>query len=104
GERLRVDWQLLEPLPRAMKLPRLILQPLLENAVLHGVSRLSEGGEVAVHIAADQRRLHVLIRNPALPPRERDSDHGRGHGHGQDSTAQRLAYQFGSAANMTSGF
>ena len=102
GERLRVDWQLLEPLPRSMKLPRLILQPLLENAVLHGVSRLSEGGEIAVHIAADQRRLHVLIRNPALPPRERDSEHG--HGHGQDSTAQRLAYQFGSAANMTSGY
>jgi len=102
GERLRIDWQLLEPLPRTMKLPRLILQPLLENAVLHGVSRLSEGGEIAVHIAADQRRLHVLIRNPALPPRERDSEHG--HGHGQDSTAQRLAYQFGSAAKMTSGY
>jgi len=104
GERLRVNWQLLEPLPRAMKLPRLILQPLLENAVLHGVSRLPEGGEIAVHIAADARNLQVMIRNPALPPRERDFDYALGHGHGQDSTAQRLAYQFGSAANMTSGY
>jgi two-component system sensor histidine kinase AlgZ len=104
GERLRVDWQLVEPLPMAMKLPRLVLQPLLENAVLHGISRLPEGGEIGVHIAVDNRRLHVLIRNPALPPRERDFDYARGHGHGQDSTAQRLAYQFGSAAGMTSGF
>jgi two-component system sensor histidine kinase AlgZ len=87
-----------------MKLPLLILQALLVTAVLHGISRLPEGGEIGVHIAADKRRLHVLIRNPALPPRERDFDYDRGHGHGQDSTAQRLAYQFGSAANMTSGF
>ena len=101
GERLRIDWQLVEPLPKAMKLPRLVLQPLLENAVLHGISRLPEGGEIGVHIGVDGRRLQVMIRNPALPQRERDQDH---HGHGQDSTAQRLAYQFGSAASMTSGY
>jgi two-component system sensor histidine kinase AlgZ len=100
GERLRVDWQLTEPLPSTMKLPRLVLQPLLENAVLHGISRLPDGGEIAVSIAVDQRRLHVRIRNPTLPPREHDS----GHGHGQDSTAQRLAYQFGAAARMSSGY
>ena len=99
GERLRVNWQLIEPLPMTMKLPRLVLQPLLENAVLHGISRLPEGGEIGVRIVAEDRRLHVTIRNPTLPPRERDS----GHGHGQDSTAQRLAYQFGAAARMTSG-
>ena len=106
GERLRVDWQLREPLPRQMKLPRLILQPLLENAVLHGVSRLPDGGEIGVRIGIDHDRLDILIRNPALPPREHEFDpgRGRGHGHGQDSTAQRLAYQFGSGARITSGY
>ena len=106
GERLRVDWQLAAPLPMSMKLPRLVLQPLLENAVLHGISRLPEGGEIGVRIAIDNRRLHVAIRNPSLPPRERDLDHasGHGHGHGQDSTGQRLAYQFGAVARMTSGY
>src|SRR5205085_1807261 len=91
------------PLPMAMKLPRLVLQPLLENAVLHGVSRLPEGGAVEVRIAAGDRRLRVSIRNPTLPPRERDFALGTGHGHGQDSTAQRLAYQFGTAAQFSSG-
>jgi two-component system sensor histidine kinase AlgZ len=106
GDRLRVDWQLLEPLPMTMKLPRLVLQPLLENAVLHGITRLPDGGEINVHVAAENRRLRVSIRNPTLPPRERDIDlrYGQGHGHGQDSTAQRLAYQFGSSASMTSGY
>jgi two-component system sensor histidine kinase AlgZ len=100
GERLRVDWQLIEPLPMTMKLPRLVLQPLLENAVLHGISRLPDGGEISVRIARGHDVLQVSIRNPTLPPREHDS----GHGHGQDSTAQRLAYQFGPTANMISGY
>jgi two-component system sensor histidine kinase AlgZ len=100
GERLRIDWQLVEPLPMTMKLPRLVLQPLLENAVLHGVSRLPDGGEISMRIAREHDLLHVSIRNPTLPPREHDS----GHGHGQDSTAQRLAYQFGPTANMISGY
>ena len=104
GDRLRVDWQRVEPLPMTMKLPRLVLQPLLENAVLHGVSRLSDGGEVQVRIANEGKRLRVAIRNPALPPRETEFDYGRGHGHGQDSTAQRLAYQFGAAAKFSSGY
>jgi two-component system sensor histidine kinase AlgZ len=66
GERLRVDWQLLEPLPRAMKLPRLILQPLLENAVLHGISRLPEGGEIVVRIAAEKQRAAFPDPQPGI--------------------------------------
>ena len=37
--------RLAEPLPWRMPMPSLVLQPLLENAVLHGVSRLPGGGE-----------------------------------------------------------
>ena len=47
GERLQVEWDRREPLPWQLPLPRLTLQPLVENAILHGVSRLPEGGTVA---------------------------------------------------------
>ena len=50
GERLQVRWQREEPLPWSQPLPRLVLQPLLENAVLHGISRLPEGGRIDIRL------------------------------------------------------
>ena len=46
GDRLQVAWRKAEPLAVALPMPRLVLQPLVENAVLHGISRLPEGGTV----------------------------------------------------------
>ena len=100
GPRLRVRWELDEPLPRALKLPRLMLQPLVENAVVHGVARLPEGGEVHIHIREQDGRLRIRIANPALPPRERDA----GNRHAQASIAHRLAYHFGAGATLTRGY
>jgi two-component system sensor histidine kinase AlgZ len=100
GERLRVAWDLAEPLPRALRLPRLVLQPLVENAVVHGVSRLPQGGEIAIGVAVRDNALHVRVGNPALTPRERDA--GNRHAHG--SIAQRLEYQFGPRATLTRAF
>jgi two-component system sensor histidine kinase AlgZ len=42
GERLRVQWQV-ETAPAAAEMPLLILQPLLENAIYHGIQPLPEG-------------------------------------------------------------
>jgi two-component system sensor histidine kinase AlgZ len=101
GERLRVRWDLAEPLPHQLRLPRLVLQPLLENAVVHGIAHLPQGGELVIAIQVVRgEKLHVRISNPALPPRERDA----GNRHAQASIAQRLAYQFGRGATLTRGF
>ena len=97
GPRLRVRWELAEPLPRALKLPRLVLQPLLENAVLHGVARLPAGGEILVRVQAEGDALKIHIANPVVALRERDT----GNRHAQDSIAHRLAYRFGPAATLT---
>ncbi|MDB6163196.1 MAG: histidine kinase family protein [Xanthomonadaceae bacterium] len=99
GERLKVDWRLLEPLPWTLPLPRLVLQPLLENAVLHGISRLPEGGCIDIGIVADKDELRIIVGNPSLPPRDHVSGGAR---HATTSVGHRLAYAFGPRARMTS--
>jgi two-component system sensor histidine kinase AlgZ len=108
GERLRVAWRKAEPLPWRMPMPRLVLQPLLENAVLHGISRLSGGGEIEIELAQVGDELAICIRNPAPAPREGDVLPTLGNGtlpagnrHAQFSIAQRLRYAYGPRARMT---
>ena len=97
GERLRVDWELAEPLPRDLAMPRLILQPLVENAVVHGIARLADGGAIRIAAACTPGTLELSIDNPAPPPRADSA----GNAHAQAGIAQRLAYHFGGAARMT---
>ena len=100
GARLRVDWQVAADTPRDLRMPRLVLQPLLENAVVHGIAPLAAGGEISIRIAPENRRLHLQVRNPSPVPRESDA----GNRHAQDSIAQRLAYHFGADVRMTRRF
>ena len=58
GERLRVHWQI-EPATGAAQVPALLLQPLVENAVKHGVEPSPDGGEV--HVRTEVRRGLVLL-------------------------------------------
>jgi len=97
GPRLAVDWELPDDLPRDLPMPRLILQPLLENAVLHGISRLTEGGRIAIRAWRDGGRLRLRIVNPAPPAQ----DGSAGNRHAQDSIAQRLTHHFQGRARMT---
>ena len=98
GDRLQVTWYRDEPLPWGFAMPRLVLQPLLENAVLHGISRLPEGGAVEIALSVEGDELLVRVRNPAPPPRERD---GHGAQHAQANIGQRRRYHYGPRARMT---
>ncbi|MEO8160656.1 MAG: histidine kinase [Arenimonas sp.] len=100
GDRLQVSWQVAADAPRELRMPRLVLQPLLENAVLHGIARLPAGGEIGIEVARGARQLRIEIRNPSLAPRQQD----RGNHHALDSIAQRLAYHFGTGARLTRGY
>jgi two-component system sensor histidine kinase AlgZ len=75
-----------------------VLQPLLENAVVHGIARLAQGGDIDITMKAEEGMLQIHISNPSLPASQRDASNG----HAQDSIAQRLAYRFGREARMTS--
>lgn len=100
GERLRIQWEKHEPLPWSLPLPRLVLQPLVENAVLHGIAPLLEGGVVSIRMRQEAGKLHISIRNPAPPPASPTSPVTRGAGHAQSSIAHRLRYRFGPEARM----
>jgi two-component system sensor histidine kinase AlgZ len=97
GSRLRVRWDVAQDAPMDLRMPRLVLQPLVENAVLHGVARLAEGGEIAIAIRRESSRLLLEVSNPAPPARAGSEP---GNRHAQDSIAQRLAYHFGAGASM----
>lgn len=63
GERLRIDWRLPETLP-AVTLPTLSIQPLVENAIRHGVEPLAGGGSIEIEVTSDARTVRVTVRNP----------------------------------------
>jgi len=65
GERLRITWEL-DGAPADALLPPLVLQPLLENAVYHGVEPGTKAGEVLVFIERRGNRVLARIENPYI--------------------------------------
>ena len=63
GERLRIDWHV-DKMPRDALVPPLVLQPLLENAVYHGIEPRVEPGVISINIYATRDQVHAVLRNP----------------------------------------
>ena len=63
GDRLAVRWDI-EELPMRARIPSLTIQPLLENAIYHGIELLPDGGEVRVTGSRDETHLTISISNP----------------------------------------
>lgn len=97
GERLRMQWQLADDLPMHCRMPRLIVQPLLENAVGHGIALLPEGGEIIFRAKKDKVKLVIELRNPINSERSHV-----GHGHALESVRRRLELYFGASARLES--
>ena len=64
GERLHVEWRLDCGETDAIRVPALILQPLIENAIYHGIEKQPTGGTVHVAVVRRGRRLVIHVRNP----------------------------------------
>ncbi len=60
--------------------PPLLLQPLVENAIKHGVAGLEDGGEITLEVRRDSDRLCVAVENPFDPAIESQPGSGRGLG------------------------
>jgi two-component system sensor histidine kinase AlgZ len=97
GDRLQVKWNV-SNIPRAALIPALTLQPLLENAIYHGIEPRFAGGTIKIEMWAEGEMLNIMISNPL--PDVRKEGHNKGNKLAQENIRQRLATQFGSAASM----
>jgi len=98
GDRLSVQWNVSPNIPRSALIPALTLQPLLENAIYHGIEPRFAGGTIKVDMWAEGESLNILISNPL--PEVRKETRGRGNRLAQENTRLRLTTQFGAAANL----
>ena len=96
GERLRVDWQI-DAFPRDALVPPLVLQPLLENAVYHGIEPRSEPGTISIHVYALRDELHAVLRNPYREA----NDHHAGNRMALANIRERLALHFDAEARLS---
>ena len=86
-ERLKVNWQT-EALPGNALIPPLTLQPLLENAIYHGIESLTEGGVIDVVGSIDKKHIQISLKNPLPDPGMASSNHGNQLA--QDNIRERL--------------
>ena len=98
GDRLRIKWNVNNNIPRAAQIPALTLQPLLENAIYHGIEPQFAGGTIKIEMWAEAGTLNIMISNPL--PDVRKQVHSTGNKIAQDNIRERLVTQFGDAANM----
>ena len=63
GDRLNVEWDIAD-VPEDLKVPPLMLQPLLENAVYHGIEPSAEDGTVRIRFSRTGKELHIDLSNP----------------------------------------
>lgn len=91
GDRLTVEWHV-SPDAQNASIPSLTLQPLLENAVYHGIEPSMSGGTITVDCSCEDDRLHILVTNP-IP----ELKSGRHHGNqvALKNIKERLKSQFG---------
>jgi two-component system sensor histidine kinase AlgZ len=102
GERLRVQWQLDEAVGVA-RLPPLLLQPLVENAVKHGVEPSTLGGKLRVLTELRGSRVVVRITNTLPDERASKGDVSRGHGIALANVRARLSLLHDVQADFSAG-
>jgi two-component system, LytTR family, sensor histidine kinase AlgZ len=62
-ERLIIEWKIDDMPPDAL-IPPLLLQPLIENAVYHGIEPLAAGGTITIQIYTKRNEVHLVLNNP----------------------------------------
>jgi LytS/YehU family sensor histidine kinase len=90
GDRLHVDYAV-DPEALGARVPHLIFQPLVENAVKHGIADRAAGGQVEVSAQVSDQRLHLAVQDdgPGL------CDTHPTYGIGLSNTQERLSYLYG---------
>jgi two-component system sensor histidine kinase AlgZ len=95
GDRLQVEWHV-DNMPRDALVPPLVLQPLLENAVYHGIEPSGAPGAIAINIFLRRGEIHAVLRNPY----KFSGNHHAGNKMAMDNIRERLALHFDAEASL----
>ncbi len=98
GDRLQVHWEVDDCPPEMLALP-LLLQPLLENAVYHGIEPAMAAGEIHVRISSSRDGVKIAIDNPVLGTKE----HRAGNHMALDNLRERLMLFYDLEARLDCG-
>jgi two-component system, LytTR family, sensor histidine kinase AlgZ len=96
-DRLQLQWKV-DDVPQTLKIPSLCLQPLLENAIYHGIQQMPEGGTVTIAASYNKGILSLTVKNPTpegRPPNE------QGNRIAQVNIHQRLQALYGPKAGLS---
>jgi two-component sensor histidine kinase len=96
-ERLSYSFDV-DPALRALKIPPMILQPLVENAIKHGIGPKVQGGEIKVHAAVTANLVVIVVEDNGAGPQS-GSRH-RGAGVGLANVRERLQHVYGDAGTL----
>lgn len=96
-DRLNISWQI-DSMPPDALVPPLVLQPLLENAVYHGIEPLPEGGSITINIFTNRDEVHLVLSNPYST---QSSPHN-GNKMALTNIRERLTLHFDAEASLTS--
>lgn len=96
GERLQLDWQVPSELP-AVQLPCLTIQPLLENAIRHGIEPNATAGWLRVTVLEHQQTVTILVENSLGA----EKSHHTGHGMALENIRRRLELLFAERASCS---
>ena len=96
GDRLKLSWDIAE-LPMRARIPSLTIQPLIENAIYHGIELLPDGGEVMVRGRRDGRQLEISVSNPVAPGKSSGKD---GNKMAMNNIRQRFELAYGNRATV----
>ena len=101
GERLRIDWHVDADLPLSQTIPALLVQPLVENAVVHGIARLPDGGVLEITAGVQGRTAwFVRVRNPWPGTGGEAPGNAEGNRMALANIRQRLELSYGDSANL----
>jgi two-component system sensor histidine kinase AlgZ len=101
GERLRFTLSVADDVNLATRVPPMVLQPLVENAIVHAVARSVRGGSilVAVNMVAEQR-VDLVVEDEGAPP---DASEHVGTKTALSNLRERLRILYGEEATLTTG-
>jgi len=97
GDRLSVDWHI-DKMPSDALIPPLVIQPLVENAVYHGIEPHREPGQISLNIYRSADTVHIVIRNPYAE----SGSHHAGNKLALGNIRERLALHFDLDATLKS--